>query len=226
MSDQVSFNPDQVAAQPSGEPIQQGGAGQEPKYVTLADMEAFEQRLERRLQSLTDKQESRLKKEFEKQLSERQQAYATLGLSMPEEEKTAIARRVMDSVSPDGKQPGQAAPSPEQPVDPITAAGMKIMSKAGVTWGDIPPEEARTIRTNGDPDEYLEDIKRLAQAAAARKQNQQAKPNNPAAAPALGEGQPAGGDLMQQYLREVQQARPGEERIAIRAKYRAKGLPL
>ncbi len=226
MSDQISFNPDQVEAHPSGEAIQQGGAGQEQPYVTRADLEAFEQKFERRLQSMTDKQESRLKKEFERQLNERQQAYAALGLTMPEDEKTAIARRVMDSVSPDGKQPGQVAPSGAQSVDPITAAGMNIMKKAGVSWDDVTPEEQRTIRTDGDPDDYLDDIRRIAKTAAERKKGHQQARQNPAAAPALGGGQPAGGDLMQQYAREVQQARTVDERIAIRVKYRNQGLPL
>lgn len=200
---QANFSPDPVPAQASDEAIPEGGAGQE-KPLTLSDLAALEQRLERRLQSLTDKQESRLKKQFEDAIAERQRKYAEVGMTMPDAEKVTIAQRIIDASTEDGQQPGQAAPSGAA-VNPeaVNALAQSILRKAGVGWADVNPQDLASIRTSGDPDDYLEDVKRVAQAAAARK-GQPAQPASIAAAPVIGGGQ-AGGDRLNEITQRMEQ---------------------
>lgn len=219
MSDlQANFSPDPVPAQVSGEAIPAGGAGQEQAtYLTHADLAAFEEKFERRLQSMTDKQESRLKKQFEEAIAQRQRAYAEMGLTMPESEKQGIAQRIIDASPEDKRQPGQAGLS-EGAVNPetVNALAQNIFRKAGISgWADVSPQEIATVRTTGDPDDYLEDVKRVAQAAAARK-GQPAQPASIAAAPIIGGGQ-AGGDRLNEITQRMQllQRDPGRNRAEL-----------
>ena len=194
MSDQISFNPDQVAAQPSGEPIQAGGVGQEQQYVTRADFDALRDEMKRTVQSMSDKQESRLRKEFERQLAERQKAYSELGMTMPEAEKTEIARRVMDSLPADGNRPGQGGPSQEQ-VESVNRQAADILKGAGISWDDMTLREVNSLKQT-TPEAYLESVRQAA-ASAAKRLGVAApqQPPNMATAPIIGSGAASGDRL-------------------------------
>lgn len=221
MSEQTTgaFDPGQVPAPASGEAIGDGGAGQDaPQYATRADLEALFERMERRLQSVSDKQENRLKREFDKRLAERQQAYAAMGISMPESEKTAIAQAVLNSTSVDGPRPGQAEPSQTPPeVAAVNRMKDNILAKAGVAFEDITSEELRSLRTTGDPEDYLDDVRRVAAAAAERKRGQAQRPLSQAAAPMMGGGTASGDRLTEitQRMQELQRS-PGKNRDELR----------
>jgi hypothetical protein len=217
-----------MEAQASGEPIQSGGVGHEQQFVTKADMEAFAQRVERLIQSTTDKQESRLKKEFDQRVAKQAATFAELGIQMTDDDKRSIAREVALSAARDGARPGQGDVSPaQQAKHPVDVQAEGVLRELGVSWDDMTLREVNSLVRDQSPEAYLESVRKAAQSAAKRVGPDAPRPNStPATAPAIGGGQPAGGDLAAQYRQEVIAAKGKGPNafMDIRKRYRERGL--
>jgi hypothetical protein len=199
-------------------PVDEGGGEPEaPQYLTAKDLAAFEENLaqklrddiRRDLQSLTDKQENRLKKKFEEELNKRQSAYTEMGVEMPAHEKQMIAQRVIDSFSADGKKPAQAAPSQGGLVEYVNNRANKILEKAGVKWDDATEAELRMLNTDApDPDQYLASVQKVARLVAERKGTAVPQPPPTAAsAPSMGRGMPSGGNNVEKLTLRLAELR-------------------
>lgn len=197
-------------------PVDVGGEEPEaPQYLTAKDLAAFEENLaqklrddiRRDLQSLTDKQENRLKKKFEEELNKRRASYAEIGKEMPPHEEQMIAQRVIDSFSGDGRKPAQAAPSQGGLVDYVNNRATKILDKAGVKWEDATEAELRMLNTDApDPDQYLASVQKVARLVAERKGTAVTQPPPTAAsAPSMGRGQPSGGNNIEKLTRRLEE---------------------
>jgi hypothetical protein len=230
-----SFGSGLAEEQLPDETIQADGALPEsqPQYVTEDILEhvldQFSEKLTRKIQSMTDKKSDRIKKELEKKLQEKAEIYAALGLQMPEHIKQQEIERYLQSIQDQPEADEGAAPIiPDPIVEAVNRRAALIEKRYGVTLNEDDPEIKLVNFRTLDPMEYLESREAAVKAKAARlKGAGQGAPSVPAArSPAIGQGQPSG-DLMAQYLREIQSVRPGsEEALQIRRKYRQKGLAL
>lgn len=230
MSDESGFfGGDQAAGQPSDDGIQEGAAPAEsPQFVTVDVLKHSLEELERKIQSMSDKKGDRLRKEVEKRISEIEERYKAVGMQMPD----AVKQRIVDEYLLNSREDAdeEVAQPPRDPiVEAVNRRALEIDKKYGIVLEQGDPEFSKINFRTLDPIEYLESREAAAKAKAERlaKSKSQAASGLPAArAPVIGQGE-ATGDLMAQYLREIQQARPGsEEALQIRRKYRQKGLNL
>jgi hypothetical protein len=202
-------------------PVDVGGEEPEaPQYLTAKDLAAFEENLaqklrddiRRDLQSLTDKQENRLKKKFEEELNKRRAAYTEIGKEMPPHEEQMIAQRVIDSYSGDAARPAQAGASGDDPVVRfVNNQAQAIWEKAGASVEEASPEEnAMLIRAGNDPDpdKYLRVVQKVARQVAERKGTAVPQPPPTAAsAPSMGRGMPSGGNNVEKLTLRLAELR-------------------
>ena len=225
---QGGFNPDPVQGQVSGEAIGNDGAGNEqPKYLTPADLAAFEQKIERRLQSLNDKQQNRLEKVVNERIGQMEARYQQVGQKLPDHVRQRIIDDAISNYSEDGEQPAQGAPSRVPPdVETVNRQAADILKGAGISWDDMTMREVNSLKQT-TPEAYLESVRQAAASAVKRLgvAAPQQQPNL-AAAPAIGAGQPAGGDLEEQYRKEVIAARGKGNNVLmdIKKRYRERGI--
>ncbi len=222
---------EQDAGQQPVEDIQSGVPPAEaPQFVTVDLLEQALEKLERKIQSMSDKKGDRLRKEVEKRLAELQERYAAVGMQMPDEVKQRVVNDLLLSEREDIEDEG-ATPAFDPLVEAVNRRALEIDKKYGVYLEEGDPEIAMINTRTTDPIEYLESreaaVKKKAERLGkAKSQTPQGTPLVSARAPVIGQGEPTG-DLMAQYLREIQQVRPGsEEAMRIRQKYRQKGLNL
>ncbi len=195
----------------------------------------------RQTQSVTDRQEAKLRKELQDKLAQISQVQKTMeaaGVQITPEIQDRIRRQVIDDsllgtaagtpqgVSDPAAQPGQ--PSAEQPqanLDPINQAALSMMEEAGIQVLSNDPEAAMLDHSN-----RRAFLRSLDQAIEAKRQRMQGQPQTPAApagtrAPTNlgGVGQQTG--LMEQYQREISNpGLPQHMRLEVRRKYRRLGL--
>ncbi len=243
MTDQVTgFGAQQEAGQPSETLHVEPGTPDTPQLVTLdllrQALDEQANRLERRLQSITDKQENRLKKEVDKKVAALESNYQALGLQVPDAARQRVIDDTVLSFLDDGPGAAQpAAPSPEL-VALVNRQAQEIAEEAGVTLGPGDPEFAQVNQSTPDPNTYLKSWRKAVASKSNRLKGATAPPaaqiqptqppSNPAArVPMAGSGAAGGGDLMQQYKQEVAKYPPGSEQVnQIRRKYRNQGLEL
>lgn len=139
----------------------------QPKYVTVEDLDAFSEKLFRKFQSLTDKSESRIKKELEdyrQKLNERADNLRKAGITVTDEQ----IKRAQDDYAQqllaqgfDDELPAQAGlPRP----DPATVKKVNLeLAKLQAQYEYIPDESDPEFRgmnwSNPDPEAFLADYK-------------------------------------------------------------------
>lgn len=159
MTDNVIFGEGLVAGQPSDEGVQQQPDAAEPKheYVTKDELIQMQEALERRLQSLSDKQESRLKKEVDLELKKIEARYSALGQQVPPDVRQKVINDKVLSFTEDEPQAAQPGLSPEQAflIERTNARGQAIVDKYGV---DLDESDLAKVKRDGDPFEYLETL--------------------------------------------------------------------
>lgn len=233
MTDEVQGfgTPQEPAASESIQP--DAGAPETPQVVTMDLLrgvldERFTQ-LERRLQSLTDKQENRLKKEVDGKVARLEEKYRALGLQMPEGARQRVIDDTVLSFLDNDEQPASqpGAPSPEL-VAYVNKRATKIAEQAGAFVSPGDPEFTLVNQATADPDEYLESWQRAVTSKANRlrgagqpAQNQPTTPSvTPAARVPMAGGGPSGSSTgnYERYLAEAHA--PGADTVAIRRKWR------
>lgn len=186
MTDELVFGEDLVQGQASGESVPQVDAAEpKPEFVTKNELREMQEALERRLQSLTDKQESRLKKEVDLELKKLEGRYAALGQQVPPEVRQRVINDKALSFTDDDPQAAQPGLSPEMAalLERTNTRGRAIVEKYGVTLDDA---DLAQIKRDGDPFEYLESLEAVCKAKA----EQQA--GGAGHAPMLVQGRPTG----------------------------------
>lgn len=217
-------------------PAQSGNAAQQPQTaqpLTADDLAAklseLESKLERRLQSLTAKQENRIKQAYDARMTELENRYQAMGIPMPESMKQEVANQVAREYQ---DAPGQAAqPAPADADNPVLARAHKIARETCGGIAPTDPEYALIDQRTADPIDFIESVKTAASAKATRlaaERQQRAGPPG-SAAPMSVQGTPAGGDLMSEYKRQlnqtIQQFGSGSDAVLrLRTEYRRKGL--
>ena len=241
MTEQTTgFGSQQEAGQPSGTLQPEQGAP-EPQFVTIdllrQALDEQASRIERRLQSMTDKQENRLKKEVDGKIAALEENYRALGLTVPAEARQrVIDDTVLSYLDKDQPASQPLAPSPEL-VAYVNRKAQKIAEKAGVSLAPGDPEFAQVNQQTADPDEYLESWERAVTSKANRlqgtgqpvstQQPSQPAPNPASRMPMAGSGTPGGQDLMAQYKREAAALNNRTEDIlTLRREYRKRGLDI
>ncbi len=180
----------------------------------------------RQAQSLTDKMDSRLRKELATRLAAVGQNAKLLGIEMTPEVAENVRRKVIDEylTQPEIEQaPAEAQLQPgQQPVDPTDKAALDMMRKAGTYIEQIDPE-AKTLDMT-DPGAYLLSMAQAIEAKRQRlaKTSQPAQVRTPTIAGATG----AQVGLEAQYRSEINNAQTKDARLQIRRKYRGLGLEL
>lgn len=208
-----------------------------PKPLTTDDLTAqlaefrkdFETQMERRLQSVTAKQENRIKKEFDARMQSIEAGYAAVGMQVPDSVRQQVANDVIAAANDQGKDTQQAAqPAPDGPQDPVLSEAHRIARDTcgGLLTSD--PEYQQINTRTQSAYEFLKSVEQAAQAKAQRMRQQQAGPAG-SAAPMAVQGQASGGDLMAEYQRKrdqtIQQFGSGSDAVLrLRTEYRRKGL--
>jgi hypothetical protein len=157
--------------------------GSEPKYITMQELQALEQKLTglfdsavdratRNAQSLTDKAESRIQKQVTERLKSVQEAYKLInGHEMPVEQRETVRQRVIAEVlSEDGssdKGTSQPVAKPgEDELDPQTKADVEYVNRRteelyedyGFTLEESDPEASK-LSFDAGPKEFLKTLK-------------------------------------------------------------------
>lgn len=228
-----------AASQAEPNAQQPGGA----KFVTFEEAqrmatEAAERAL-RQAQSMTDKSESRIKREITDRMAKIAEATDLLkaaGVEITPEVTERVRQAVVMESLTKGSDPGQpsapATPSQAAPnagsepnPDEITAQAHRMMSQAGVWIEQGDPEVAQLSQDS--PYAFLHSVELAINAKKARMtaRQQAAGPAPGARTPTnAGPSGPAPG-LMAQYQKEVQQSNlTTDQRLQIRQKYRRLGL--
>lgn len=155
MSDQLeeSYQPEVEegqSSQPEGEA--------QPKFVTVEDLTALEERLKRRLQSLTDKQESRISK----RLREWEERAKAQGFEVDDQMRQEARRReVLRLLDEEGEiEPAQADlpridPAVKAKIEATNARYAELQREYGVTLTDSDPEYWDVNWRHRDPERFL-----------------------------------------------------------------------
>ncbi len=229
MTDQVqpTFGAEQVEGQPSVESVQPDAPAQTPaNYVTKDDLRTLQDALERRIQSLTDRQESRLKKQVDEKLGAIQKRYDAIGAKVPD----SVRQRVIDEAVLAHEEDVQPEPAQAQPDDlrqKVFNRANQLVQKHGVSLEPSDPEYREIKSTSPDPFEFLDSVEAAAIKKAGRLQNEAQQRAGPmgSRAPMAVTGVSSGSDLRSEYERAKQGVRPGsEEMLQLRLKFRNKGL--
>ena len=178
MSDQSNATGNQGAGQLSQD-IDNVGSPVQPKYITLDEAKALaDQAAEqafRRAQGLVTKRDQAVQESI-KSLKEVLEMQRKSGIAITAEQEETLQNQAI-------LQAFKKAPQPDQPetefspeaeegeVDPVTAIAINLETRYGVTITDQDPE-ARGIKADGTPDEYIETYLQAIQAKAARLQKQ------------------------------------------------------
>lgn len=174
-----------------------------PNYFTRDEVLNLLETQKRDLQSLVDKNVSRVDSRVQTALATAQQAielYASSGIQLTDAQKQAIQTNAINKafLTPQEQAPQQAAPKPQQrqspepstqAYDPVSMTAQLMVDRAGITFEPGDPE-VRLINTNAaNPEDYLASV---GKAIAAKKARITRVPS-PAGAPGpMGKGQGSG----------------------------------
>lgn len=195
--------------------------------VTRKELNEFRAEYDRKIQSATDKAESRLNKQISDKLKQLQ---AMSPYMTPEQVKTARETIVQEAYVAAGNETDISAPPAAQPKMPETVtqpgglspdeAAREIMEAAGVVIEDGDPEAATLNRTS--PQAYLLSVRKACQEKNHR--IQQAPPQ--ARIPTMGGGNVSNNSLTEQYKTEMLANRGKGMDVAeqIKEKYRKLNL--
>jgi hypothetical protein len=194
MGDEVQpgFGAGLTAGQPAGEGVQPpapaaDASTPEPAYVTKDDLRQFQESLERRLQSLTDRQENRLKTEVTKRLGEYERRFAAIGQPMPDDVRQQVIRDTVLSYDEEDA-PQAAQPAAVNPlVEYVNRKAQAYQQAAGVQLEQTDPEYRSVKFQTQDPDEFLTTWEAAVKAKAERVRLAQGA-GSAAHAPMLGQG--------------------------------------
>ncbi len=211
MSDepQATYQPGAEAGQPSQPPV-----GGEPKYVTEDALLQMEDRLTRRLQSLTDKQESRVTKMLDKWQTALEAQGIPATSEMLNRKRLELATAEADRALLDDNQPAQAVapqagdPHFEEVKARVNARMAQLETEHGVKLESTDREYKRLNWINPDPDDFLEAYEEALKNKKGRNGGQQLPPN-PARVP--GPGGAPGGNRLEELTRrynEIQATDP------------------
>ncbi len=200
--------------------------GAPPKYVTEEGLLAFKEEVLRAVQSMTDKQQSRV----DKRLSDWETKRNAEGRKVtPQEKEAARVAFEVQELESDGGQPAQAvAPALDPNVAKVNARIVQLNAEAGAEIGPDDPEydEINWSVNPKDPQgtRFLSTYEKKLKEKKARLAAQ-TLPANPARVP--GPTGAASGDLMAEYKQEIAKVPPGSEAsFQIRRKFREKGLQI
>lgn len=229
----TGFSPDVLEGGQPPEPKQEP-----PKYVTEDRFAEFEDKLMRTVQSLTDKQESRIKKELASRLDEVKANIAearAAGYNVPpeiEREMTAEAYRdVLTKVNQNkAAQPPASRPQPRpEDVEKVDIGIAKLVAKYGFKLNADDKEVSLLDSVTLDPDVYLASFEKAMQAKAAslgRSLPPEPLGGSPAARVAAPGGMPTGGiEALNAELERLQSVtHPTQAQIARRKELTAEML--
>jgi hypothetical protein len=155
---------------------------QQPKYLTVAEAAALEDRIVRRVQGLTDKADSRIQKEVRQQIKTMEASLKAAGITMTPEQKAALQQNVINQTltaetQPESSEapPTQASAQGQQAPDPISLAGWEIMKDAGMNIDPGDPEVSLLDVTS--PGKWLSSIPAAIAAKKARLTQQPTTPS-------------------------------------------------
>jgi len=216
--------PEPTVPQFTGEP---GRVEDESKPVTKAELKAalsvFSDETKRAIQSMTDKQESRLRKELDAKIKPLDEMLQQSGLS--EADKTAVRNQaIKDEIMRtyrENSAPAQAdrvSPEVTDTVKAVNQQATEMLSALGLGEPDWSDPAWKDVKTDGTAREYLNTLRAAAVKVAASE-------GQPGRSPGTLKGAP-GGDLMSKYRKEVDAAQTVSERMKIRMKYREQGLEI
>lgn len=219
------------------ENIQQGaGHGEQQSYVSKAELSQTVEQLKREVQSLVDKNVSRVDQrvaEANRKATDTLEMLKASGMQVTAQQEAQIKNAAVNQAlqTADPSTQGTTAPAQgqqAQQIHPVDMAANAILKATGVSLDDADPEikmiNMDAIRT-GDSDAYLASI----QVAASAKKARMSKGTGGAAATpgAIGSGA-SGGDLMAQYQKELATIPRGQtgamQKTQLNAKYRKRGL--
>lgn len=231
--------------QSEGVPQEQVQPGQ-PQYVTREDLLAAVQELSgqiRGLQSLTMKQENKLRKEIDTKMRDLESMYQELGQPVPEDMREAVTQDVVLSRLGSGNASQPDAPSPEQ-IQYAVNMRTRLERVYGVQLTPQDPEYQQVQWIADTPDQHIDSYEENLKRKAARVRGQQpvqaqqqvAPQQTPQPgqsvglrAPNIGNA-PASGDKLTQlrarFEAEKAQTKTTGEMIELRARYRREGLDI
>lgn len=211
------------------------GQAQEPtpQFVSRDEFMQALETVRRETQGLVDKNVSRLDKrvaEAAKKADELVELGKVSGMQFTPEQiaqlkDRAVHQALMTTDQPPSNQPvqQQAAQPQATQIDPVTATAQLMMQKAGIALEPNDPEMSLVDRVTDDPAVFLEGVRK---AIEAKKQRVTRTVGSPAATPGdVGTGStPA--NLIQQYQREIKDARGKGIFYAneIKNRYKQKGV--
>lgn len=237
MSDQNTQAVTFSGGQATPVPASQGAPNaDEPQFLTRKEADALVQKAVdeavKRAQSLTDKAESRIKKEFQQRKANLDSTLKQLkeaGVEItPEVRQRAEAMLLQDTLAqpepaPEPLPQRQPSKVAEPELDPVSAQAMRMMQRAGVIIEDNDPEAGEIDQT--DPDAFLLSV---AKAIVKKQQRTASQPPETPKAPtsAGGMGGVTAQATPEDYIKEMMAARgQGRDKInAIREAYRKKGV--
>lgn len=226
-----------VNASPQTEPGTEGN-----QFVSVDQFQQALQDMERKVQGIVDKNISRVDKRVAEASTKAQEAVEMLkstGMQITPEQEAALRDKAViralqteqghDQVSTPGvsqnKAQGFDLPTRQEPVDPITATAMQMMTSAGVQIDEGDPEFQTLNLKTQNPYEFLTSVQTAITAKKERTSKKQTI--NPAAMPTV-TGQGTGTTLEAQYRAELAKVRQGdvEAIFALKMKYRSAGLKI
>jgi len=202
--------PEPTVPQFTGEP---GKAEDESKPVTRAELRTlfsdFTEETKRAIQSMTDKQESRLRKELDAKLKPLDEMLQHSGLSESDKAdvrkqaiKDEIMRSYKENLTP--AQVGKVAPEVEDTVKAVNQQAADMLKSLGVDEPDWTDPIWKEVKTDGTAREYLSTLRTAAVKVAASE-------GQPGRSPGMLQGTPGGSPRIDQLVRrlsEIQEIDP------------------
>ena len=202
--------PEPTVPQFTGEP---GKVEDESKPVTRAELRAlfsdFTEETKRAIQSMTDKQESRLRKELDAKLKPIDERLLHSGLSETDKadvRKQFIKEEILRSAreNPAPAQDGKVPPEVEDTVKAVNQQATDMLKALGVDEPDWADPIWKEVKTDGTAREYLSTLRTAAVKVAASE-------GQPGRSPGMLQGTPGGSpriDQLVKRLTEIQEIDP------------------
>lgn len=202
--------PEPTVPQFTGEP---GKVEDDSKPITRAEFRAlfsdFTEETKRSIQSLTDKQESRLRKELDAKLKPLDEMLQQSGLSDADKAdvrkqatKEELLRLYKENLAP--AQDGKIPPEVTDTVKAVNQQAAEMLKSLGVEEPDWNDPVWKEVKTDGTAREYLNTLRTVAVKVAASE-------GQPGRSPGMLQGTPGGGariDQLVKRLTEIQEIDP------------------
>lgn len=230
----VSFGSAPEAGEPAVDTsTPEAAPSEQPQYLTV---EAFRAELAKAQATIVEEARRAAQSQAGKQLSGMEKKLAGWQKRM-EEQGIPVTQQMLEQgrarlamaelerqQEDDSEAPHPAAPAAVPAVvEYVREQANAICDEFGVQITPADPEYRMLALTDPDPRVFLESVRAAANAKRTRA-GANAKPQG-ARAPMAVTGQGQGGNLMDQYLRDITKVQPGSERaLQIRRAYRQKGL--